>query len=499
MAFKLPSLAQSRELLVAVGRALFPDRAWGSRRTYYGRKATYFSTATTQLHSHVLSAQDECMPDTAPDGAPINRWGKIVGVDRKGATPARKSSAGRVRGSLAAVAPVDSELTHAATGLRFKLASQAVIPAASPNNFFDADIVGIDVGAITRLEAGQTLAFTQPIAGIEPTVVLVKALDEDGFDPEQFGAYRGRILDTWGKPASGGNDADYEKWAKLVTGVATAYTYGNRGGIGSVHVAAFHAATGTARALLTAERNDVLASIRAFAPNYIAAQGSTLRVLVTVADPQPVEILITPNGDPAFAFDWDDTTPPTVLAWNGSTRELQFSGGALPVTLKAGHRISLRGVASTQDSAQLVIQAISAVDKVILQASPINAPAATDVIYSGGPLVDPIRSSIVAHLSGEDVYAARNRTPAPASSLSSVVGLEILAPGIGPANPGGKYGTWTGGIIRRQLDQIAMYKAGVRNTNVVTPATDYEALDDQFPNLDQVHYVVPSSVLVRRG
>jgi hypothetical protein len=47
------------------------------------------------------------------------------------------------------------------------------------------------------------------------------------------------------------------------------------------------------------------------------------------------------------------------------------------------------------------------------------------------------------------------------------------------------------------LGKIAIYKAGVRNYSIVTPAADYEALDDVFPNDGQIHFVSPLSVLIR--
>ena len=169
--------------------------------------------------------------------------------------------------------------------------------------------------------------------------------------------------------------------------------------------------------------------------------------------------------------------------------------------MKAKPRGSFKGVATDQDGTELKIEALSGVDKIILESPPSVDPAATDIFYSGGPLVTPIRDAIKAHLDGETVYAGKNRVPQPASSLTSTVGLEVLARGIGPANPGGKYNTdgnvWVGGILRNVLGQIAIYKAGVRDWNVVAPAADYEAADYAFPNDASIGLVTPKSVLIR--
>jgi hypothetical protein len=79
-----------------------------------------------------------------------------------------------------------------------------------------------------------------------------------------------------------------------------------------------------------------------------------------------------------------------VLAWTAGTRTVQFTT-ALPATMKAGHRGCFKGMSSAQDGTEFQIEALSAVDSIVLAKSPAVAPAATDLFYSGGPLVTPIR------------------------------------------------------------------------------------------------------------
>lgn len=503
MAFKIPSMDETRAFLVALHRSLFPTQNVSSRRSYHGRRVTYLAGAITQLHSHIFGVQRDLHPLTAGPGTPIESWGNVVGVTPKAATPARKSAAARIEGAAAATVTSGTQLADSASGLLFEITNNVTIPGiggVDPDSFFDADIAGIDVGSQTRLEAGTVLKFISPPAGIQAAVVLQKDLDEDGFDVEQFGSYRGRVISTFSATPSGGNQSDFERWALAsIASVRTAYAYPNRAGRGTIDIVGFYAATGSARSLTLDDRNAVKAYIQTQAPFQVSGEGGGLRVLETIAQPQPVEILLTPNGIPEFEFNWDDSTPPTVVSWNGTTRELQFSGGALPLSLRAGHSLSLRGVASTQDGEEIKIEAISAVDKVVLEHAPVNAPVATDVIYSGGPLVTPVRDAILAHLNGEIVYAGRGLTPLPESSVGNAIGLDILADGIGPSNPDGEFGPWAGGIVRATLFTIAKYKGGVRNVVVSVPSSDTEATNDEFPDDDQIHFVVPSSVLIRRG
>ena len=514
MSFKIPSLDETRDFIVALGKALFPSQAFDALRSYHGRRSTYIAGAVTQLHAHVDSVARDAHPLTAGDGKPINDWCDATGVVPKTATPARKAAAGRVRGSPTSTAVIGDLLRHEESGLLFELASNVTIPGiiTDPDSFVDANIVASEangsVGSQTRLAAGSVLNFVSTPAGIQTAVVLQLDLDEDGFDAEQFGSKRARMLATFSQAPSGGNQSDFVKWALAsLNTVAAAFAYPNRAGRGTIDVVGFYNGTGTARSLSVDDRGTVKEYIQTQAPFQVAGEGGGLRVLETVADPQDVEILIEPNGQAAFAFDWDDSDGPEVLDWDSATRELQFDID-LPASLRAGHRLCFGGVASAQDGREFRIESIFSSDTVILEKAPAVDPVATDKIYSGGPLVTPIRDAIVAHLNGEIVYAGRGLTPIPASVAEdkqiSIVGLDILAEGIGPANPAGIYNStngpqWSGAIILAQLFGIAKYKAGVRNVTIVTPASDYEAEDDAFPNDDQIHYITPASVLIRRA
>jgi hypothetical protein len=497
--YRIPSLSEMHEMLVAVFRGAFPDRNTGSKRSYHVRRLRFLAAAATSIHAHVKSAKADVMPDTASDGEPINRWGGIRGVERKGATPARKTDAGRVTGAVGATVLAGTELEEPNSGLRFAINQLVTIPVSEE---FDADIVALDTGSQTRLTAGRVLRFVgTPPAGISSIVTLVKDLDEDGFDAEQFGSYRERVLASFSKPTSGGTDADFVKWALEVNDIAKAFAYGNRAGIGTMDVVGLHTGTGAARILDSGERDELLTYLRSKAPAQIAAVGGALRALEVVEDPQDIEIAVVPNGEPAYAFDWADQTPPTITGWNAGTREMTLD--VRPPGLKAGHRIVIDRINSEQDGRQYKVEALSGADKIILEKAPIAVPATGpvlfDIIYSGGPLVDPIRNAILEHVNGEDVYMGRDGTPYPESAIASVVGLALLAEGMGPANPAGRYGSWAGGLIKSQLGKIAGFKRGVYNHAVIKPAADYEATDDAFPNDAQIHMVTPRSVVVRRG
>lgn len=496
--YKKPSLDGMVQLLVALFKALLPDRNIGSRFTPAWKFVKTIAGASTDLHAHIDAAERDVMPDSARFAA-LDRFLKIFapgGLDkRKGATPARKAAAGRVTGTVGKPITLGMQLVHRASGLLFQINQSTTVPGAG---FIDVDIVAIDKGSQTRLEKGEVLEFVQQQDGLDTQVPLQKALDEDGFDAELDGAARNRLLAALAKPSAGGTQADFVAWALAQLGIAAAFCYPTRAGLGTVDVAAMHAGTGTARKLTDVERAVLLAAIQALAPAQLGGPFGALRVLKTIEETANVEITIAPNGEAAYAFDWDDSAGALVVnAWTAATRLLQFTTNR-PGTMAAGHRIVLKGVASLQDGKPYTIEALSGNDAVILEEAPTVAPAATDLVYAGGPLTALIRDAILAHINGELLYAGE-KYAIPASIAGDAVDLEPLLDGIGTANPAGLYGAWRGSLLKGALSTIAMYTRGVRNHAITTPAVDQDATDYAFPNDDQIGFLNPGYVLVRRG
>lgn len=496
MAYKVPSPNGMTALLVALFKSFFPDRNIGSRFAPAWKFVKTIAGAATDIHANVNNVAKDLMPDSAR-GAALDRFLGIFAPGglklRKGATPARKSSAGRVKGAVGATVTLGEQLVHRSTGLLFQINQAVTIPAGG---YIDVDILAISTGSATRLEKGEVLEFLTKPASIETQVVLQIALDEDGADAEADGAARNRLLAALAEPTAGGNQADYVAWCLAQLGIATAFCYPNRAGIGTVDVAALHSGTGTSRKLNSTERSVLLAILRALAPTQVA--GPALRVLTTVEETANVELTITTTGEASYAFDWDDSSGPlTVLAWTAATRTLQFST-ARPADMVAGGRVVLKGVATVQDGKPYKIESVSGSDAVVLEEAPAVAPANPDLVYAGGPITAMIRDAIVAHINGDILYADA-RGPLPAANAGSTVNLKQLLDGVGTANPAGTYGGWRGGLLKGALSTIAMYTRGVRNHAIVTPVADQEATDYAWPNDAQIGYLVPGYVLVRRG
>ncbi len=501
MAYRVPNLPESEELLVAAFRALFPGSNIGARRSYHRRRAQWLAAALTELHSHQTSAMDDFMPDTAT-GAGAERWGRTFGTTKKGATPARRDNVLRVRGDEGTAVPSGLELVHEATGLRFKIDENEIIPVSGE---VDVDVVAIDTGSRTRLTAGEVLTIQEVPAGLQSECELQLDLDVEGFDEERESAFKRRYLDAAGEASAGGNNADYKRWLEAIEGIDVGYTYANRAGRGTVDIAALR--VGRDRALSEGEIATALAILQQLAPTQVAADGGSLRMLEVVPDEQDVELAIRPTGDPEWAFDWSDPTPPIVDTWDPVTRILTFVD-ARPGSMGAGHRICIHGVASAQTGEILRIDSLIGANAVKLEAAPDVDPEATDIVYAAGPLTPIIRDAIIAHLRGDFVFGGDDG-PIPGAVAeedlaNSTVDLKILADPIGPANPEGRYAgaTWSGGIVRAVIEEFAIYCRGVRNATCVVPAADYEAQDytfTEFPENDaRVGLIVPGEILVRR-
>lgn len=503
MGYEVPSLSKMFDEIRAFAKALLPTRNFGSARSTGWKFIKTFAAGVTDNHAHISAASKDANPGTA-SGTALDGWIDVFAPGgnrkRKGATPARKTNAGRVRGNTGSPISYGELLVHRPSGLRYQIGETTTMPVAE---FQDVDIIAIDTGSQTRLAKGEVLEFLSTPAGLQKEVELQLALDENGFDSEQDGAASNRLLDAIREPQAGGNQADYVAWSEALDTIDSAYCYPCRAGVATVDVVALHAGAGSARSLSDGERAELLAVLQDLAPITPAAPGGALRVLKTIATGVGTEVLIVPDGAPQNAFDWEDIagSPPVVLTWVAGTRTMTFPIPR-PPTMKAGDRIVIRGLASSQQGEPIFIESLSGSSAIVLQAEPVIAPAPGDQIYAGGPLTAAIRDALIGHINGETVYLGATG-PVPASTAAasglSLVNLPVLARGMGPANPGGRYGAWAGGLFRSTIAQIVMSTRGVRNHSIAAPLTDQEAIDYEFPLDYQVQLNVFSFVLVRRS
>lgn len=427
-----------------------------SRNSFNWKWLRTFAAGIAGGYSNLNALISDLFPNTA-EGVLLRQWATAKGLVVKAATGARKSKALRVTGTIGTMVPLGKVLTHT-SGLRFENTSSDVV---GPGGYVDLDIAAIDVGSSTRLNAGEALTFSTSTGGIKDAAKLVLDLDEDGTDAEQDGDLQARLATRFSAPPRGGSIADYVAWSLAVTGIKSANVYPLRRGWGTVHVAALHDGSGSDRILSAPEVADHQAALDSLRP--VGMRG----FLSLLVNPQAVDVdhQIITDGSPDHVFDWDDSTAPTATAVNTGTRTITLS--ARPDSMKASDRVTFSGGAT---GAERVIDSFGAGTDIVLTADDAgDLPNVGDSVYSGGPLVQPVRAAILAHFAS-----------------------------LGTANPDSKqYGTWEGNLDPGAIDTASRGIIGVRRASTLTPAALVEATDPAFPNDNPINLIVAGRVIVR--
>lgn len=467
--FKLYTLEEIHEWLLAVFAGWFPADDFSPTSDNW-KRLRVLAMAAAGDQAHLKTLYDDLLPDSAT-GARQDRWGAILKTPRLQASVSKKAAALRCYGTPGSIAAAGTELTHV-DGTRFKVAVNATVPGGG--TYVDADIESIDKGSITRKAKGEKLTFTTPPSGFESVAELQKDLDEGGADREEDGDYAVRLLAKIAQPGMGGNPNDYAAWAQA-GGAAQAFVYRARGGLGSVHVAAFRAAgNGAARALSGAERT----ALKAYMDPLIPVSVADFVLLETLAESVDVEARIIPEDGAENAFDWNDVAAPkTVSAYNASTRVLTFSGGARPSDLVVGDRLTWKStIAPFHDGSEVEVEALGPGAADVTLRAPrageydwtATPPVVGNSIYSGGPLVQPARAAVITHVNS-----------------------------LGPSRGTHAATSWVGTLFTARLFALIQTTAGVLDTLLDEPAANVEATNS--PPAPTIGYLVPRRVIMRQA
>jgi uncharacterized phage protein gp47/JayE len=477
--FDIPSVEDLRDRGLRSINAEIPEQRTG-QGTPANLEMSAFARVVSDNHVHVQAVDADVTPSTASE-AGLYRWADpaMLNIPRKSATPAFKAQALEVRGTAAAVVPINTELLHR-TGLTFKTSAAVVIPASG---IAKTDIIGISTGASTRLPAGEALRFTTPPASILETARLVLDLDEGGDDDEPVGVWRARVVERWREPGQGGNLRDYTQWILAATAaVRSAYVYSSKPGLAFVSLAGLRAGEGTSRILSASENAEILAYVEDLAPI-----GDELVVLTVETGRVDVDMQISTLG--AQAFDWDDSAGYTVTTWTEATRVLDM--GTVPTDLAAGDLLVIKSAdpdTSLSDGYPAVVSAVLSASEVVLSPYPGRSqpftwtPAPADVIYAYSETALAVREAIV---NGYSLGCGATAVDVPGIN------------GLGPANPDRLYGDWESDVTRARLSAAAQSVAGVVLPTINVPAADVESVESPFPDTHIVELLIPGEILVR--
>ncbi|GAB6968407.1 baseplate J/gp47 family protein [Komagataeibacter kakiaceti JCM 25156] len=160
------------------------------------------------LYLTLQSLAKELMVTTATENGLLPQHAVMWGIPRNPATAA----VGYVMAtaSVETIVPQGTEFTVDGT-VRWITAQAVTVPAGS--NGTPVPVVAETTGTAGNLAADITVTMVSPIDGITSV-----AVDSDGLaggaDIEDVEIWRSRIIDRIRNPASGGSEADYERWAK---------------------------------------------------------------------------------------------------------------------------------------------------------------------------------------------------------------------------------------------------------------------------------------------
>ncbi|WP_019407759.1 baseplate J/gp47 family protein [Pseudomonas psychrophila] len=275
-------------------RALVPDADITSDSDHYVR-ASSVSAVAEGIHQQGAWTARQIFPDSA-DFDELKRHAATRDVYPKSATVAGSTLA--LTGAAGVPLPVGSQARHTASGT--VLTTTAAVTFA-PNGTAVAPVATIDTGAaLNGLSGAATL--TSPPLGVDSACTL-EAL-KGGTDDEKQESLLARYLDVLRNPPSGGNLADYRRWALSVDGVSTVLVIPKRRGGNAIDVV-ITSAGGPSSA-------DIIAACQAFIDS-VAPAGADIWVFT----PAILDVNLALRLAPATGYALDDLQGPIESAVAG--------------------------------------------------------------------------------------------------------------------------------------------------------------------------------------
>jgi uncharacterized phage protein gp47/JayE len=420
----VPADSDLRDRAIAFIRNRLPNVDL-SEDSYFGQDARAKAALASLIYQAVALVDKESPPsdDTTLDG--LSAWAFVLGLPNGagnyGARVPQTATGGigPVTGTNGTTVNAGSLLTGPDGVTQYELRESVTISGSPPGTgsatgTFDA----ISAGAAGNLAAGQKLTWSSPVGGIDSTVTLSTRVGAEvaGTDAESAESLLARILARFQTPPRGGSAWDYRAWCESFTGVARAYPYPHRDGVGTVHVVLTAGGSGINRRPLALTLDTVRDGVNGdggedglrpvpaegFAPlsPYMVATGMRIRVRVT--------LLST-----AFAFDWTDTatsyTVDTYTVGPPDTLKLNTLAPAdLKAAIDAGTRPRLQ-VANTSTGASVVpvqVRCTAYSDgggkTTLTLENPLPdgwvAPTVGNSVYAGGPVVEQTCAALAAYV-----------------------------------------------------------------------------------------------------
>jgi uncharacterized phage protein gp47/JayE len=145
-------------------------------------------------------------------------------------------------------------------------------------------------GTVGNVDPGTAVSLVSPIAGINSQGTVAATGTVDAVETESNASVLGRFLERLQNPPEGGNDDDYERWAKEVAGVTRAWCLPNWMGPGTVGLVFVREDDLDGPIPSAGEVTAVQDHIDPLKPN-----GAELFAFAPIADPTDFNIALSPN------------------------------------------------------------------------------------------------------------------------------------------------------------------------------------------------------------
>lgn len=225
MPFTTPDYTAIKSAILRDILNLLPEAATGDDSDYAVR-ASAVGAAIEGLYQYQQWLARQIIPDTA-EGEFLERWAAIFGIARRAAATAAGTLS--FAGTNGVVVPSGTEAKTAA-GVAFVTTANGTISSGVVTVAGQAVVPGVT----GNQNASTPLTLTSAPAGVSSAATITTMTG--GTDIETDAALLDRLLARIQQPPQGGAAHDYIAWALEVSGVAFAYCYPQRRGIGTVDV-----------------------------------------------------------------------------------------------------------------------------------------------------------------------------------------------------------------------------------------------------------------------
>src|SRR5665213_253404 len=227
MAFNRPTLAE----LIDRTKTDFEDRLTGGgsllRRAVVKVLARVYAGAFHLIYGFLAWIFKQVFPDTA-ESFYLRKWSNIWKITP---TPADYAAGPIVIVGTIDLTPIPiNTVLQRSDGKQYKTQSAAALASLTAT----VSVIALDAGGDGNLDAGTKLTLLEPIAGVTSEATVDTAGITDGVDEEGDPSLLERLLARIQQPPSGGNDNDYEQWARSISGVTRAFALPLYSGDGTV-------------------------------------------------------------------------------------------------------------------------------------------------------------------------------------------------------------------------------------------------------------------------